>query len=379
MHEHEAKTVPRLCHTPRVHPEVQELQTKLKEILYDCAVEIRATKAALYLLTNDGRFELITQYGYRGVIRPLADRTDPVVDRCGRGRTPFFINGLGVEPRFSNVMFESASDRLLAAPIYLRGHMVGFVDMRDKAGKVLFDAADLPKAQRVADRIAEQFATRNVFNQRFITLSEAPQRATIVPPSMPADEAKAPAAPAATKPAAAAKPSLWGAERPAPSNVPALSTLIIEARGNADRIAVPESPETIGEPELAVIRELLRSMLLIPGAVVASVSAYGHMGGVQEIAARSSMTDEALNVLQSKLNLWMTKRGDAGGFVRTNINLPFGTNDAQITAAHIQKVFTAPVAAGSLRGLYLTVVFAAVPARGAHELLAAFHKQLRTA
>jgi HD-GYP domain-containing protein (c-di-GMP phosphodiesterase class II) len=362
-----------------VHPEVQELQNKLKEILYDCAVEIRATKAALYLLTNDARFELVTEYGFRGVVRPLADRTDPVVDRCGRGRTPFFINGLNVEARFSHVMFESASDRLLGAPIYLRGHMVGFIDMRDKAGKAPFEATDLPKAQKIAERVAEQFANRNVFNQRFITLSEAPQRATIVPPSVPASEAQAPAAPAPPKRAAAAKPSLWGAERSAPSNVPALSTLIIEARSNADRIAVPESPETIGEAELAVIRDLLRSMLLIPGAVVASVSAYGHMGGVQEIAARSSLTDEAVNVLQSKLNLWLTKRGDAGGFVRTNINLPFGTQDAQITAAHIQKVFTAPITAGSLRGLYLTVVFAATPDRGAHELLAAFHKQLQTA
>jgi len=364
-------------YTPRVHPEVQELQTKLKEILYDCAVEVRATKAALYLLTNDARFELITEYGYRGGIRPLADRTDPVVDRCGRGRTPFFINGLNAEPRFSHVMFESTSDRLLAAPVYLRGHMVGFIDMRDKAGKAPFEAADLPKAQRIAERIAEQFANRNVFNQRFITLSEAPQRETIVPTSVPTAEAKAPVS-APAKPAAA-KPSLWGAERAAATNVPAISTLIIEARSNADRIAVPESPETIGEAELIVIRDLLRSMLLIPGAVVASVSAYGHMGGVQEVSARSSMADEAVNVLQSKLNLWLTKRGDAGGFVRTNINLPFGTNDAQITAAQIQKVFTAPLAAGSLRGLYLTVVFAAAPDRGAHELLAAFHKQLQTA
>jgi hypothetical protein len=32
-----------------VHPDIEELQSKLKEILYDCAVEIRATKAALYL------------------------------------------------------------------------------------------------------------------------------------------------------------------------------------------------------------------------------------------------------------------------------------------------------------------------------------------
>lgn len=364
-----------------MHPEIQELQTKLKEILYDCAVEIRATKAALYLSTNDGRFELITEYGFRGVIRPLADRTDPVVDRCGRGRTPFFINGLNTEPRFSHVMFESASDRLLGAPLYLRGNLVGFVDMRDKAGKAPFEAADLPKAQKIVERIGEQFANRNVFNQRFITLSEAPPKATLVPPSMSPSEARvAPIVdPAPPKPAAPAKPSLWGAERSTPANVPALSTLIIEARSNADRIAVPESPDTIGEAELTVIRDLLRSMLLIPGAVVSSVSAYGHMGGVQEVAARSSLTDEAVNVLQSKLNLWLTKRGEAGGFVRTNINLPFGAKDAQITAAHIQKVFTAPITAGSLRGLYLTVVFAATPDRGAHELLAAFHKQLQTA
>jgi hypothetical protein len=359
-----------------MHPEVQELQTKLKEILYDCAVEIRATKAALYLLGNDARFELITEYGFRGVIRPTADRTDPVVDRCGRGRTPFFVNGLNTEPRFSQVMFESTTDRLLAAPIYLRGHLVGFVDMRDKAGKTPFEAADLPKAQRIAERISEQFNNRNVFGQRFITLSEAPERPAAIPPP----EVKATLAAPQVQPAASpSKPSLWPAEKPVSTNVPRLSTLIIEARGNAERIAVSESPPTIGEQELVTIRELLRSMLLIPGAVIASVSAYGHMGGVQELTARASLTDEAKNVLQSKLNLWLTKRGEAGGFVKTNVNLPFGTQDAPITPVQIQKVFTAPLAVGAMRGLYLTVVFAGTPDRAAHELLAAFHAQLQVA
>ena len=39
---------------------------------------------------------------------------------------------------------------------------------------------------------------------------------------------------------------------------------------------------------------------VIPGAVVGSVSAYGHMGGVQELTSRAALTDEAKNVLQSK-------------------------------------------------------------------------------
>ena len=45
----------------------------------------------------------------------------------------------------------------------------------------------------------------------------------------------------------------------------------------------------------------------------------------------------------------------------------------------MQKVFTAPVVAGALRGLYLTAGFAAPPDRNTHELLAAFHGQLQLA
>lgn len=357
-----------------MHPEVQELQSKLKEILYDCAVDIRASKAALYLLGSEGKFELVTEYGFRNAVRATADRNDPVIDRCGRGRTPFFVNGLNAEPRFSHIMFESASDRLLAAPVYLRGTLVGVIDMRDKGGKSLFDNTDLPKAQKIADRIGAQFANKNVFAQRFITLSDAPEQTLIVGTLAPV-EVK-PLNP--KQPLATPAPSRWPAERPKETNVPRLATLIIESRSNAERILVPESPESISERELASIRDMLRAILLIPGAVLASVSAFGHLGGVQEVAARSSPAEEALKVMQSKLNLWLTKRGDAGGPLRTNITLPFGNQEPPVTAAQIQKVFTAPVAAGSLKGIYLTIAFPDLPDRVAHELLSAFHAQLQS-
>src|SRR5207248_2595378 len=55
---------------------------------------------------------------------------------------------------------------------YLRGQLVGLIDMRDKAGKQAFDGTDVPKALRIADRIAELFTNKNVFNLRYITLSE---------------------------------------------------------------------------------------------------------------------------------------------------------------------------------------------------------------
>jgi len=118
-------------------------------------------------------------------------------------------------------------------------------------------------------------------------------------------------------------------------------------------------------------------VLLIPGAVAAMFSAFGHLGGVQEIAARSSLTDEARNMLQSKLTVWLSKRGESGGYAKAAVATPFGTSGLSIAPNDLQKVFTAPLLVGSMRGLYLTVGFAGVPDRVAHELLAALHGHLQ--
>jgi len=248
--------------SPAMHPEVAELQTKLKEILYDCAVEIRATKAALYLYDGADRFEMITEYGFRGTVRQFADRTDPVLDRCGRGRNAFFINGLTAEPRFSELLYESSTDRLLAAPVYVRGQLVGMIDMRDKAGKQPFENADVTKATKIADRIAELFANKNVFNLRYITLSEMNDaHGTVVPANVPIHSApgnalgnpapvNAPqvmpaAAPVAAPPPPAPAPAA-APKQQAKAFVPRLATMIIEARTAAERIVVPPPPVSIG-------------------------------------------------------------------------------------------------------------------------------------
>ena len=334
----------------------------------------------------------MTQYGFRGGLAESADKDHPLIDRCGRGRTAFFINGLTVEPRFSEMLYEAATDRLLAAPVYMRGQLVGVIDMRDKSAKALFDQGDLPKAQRIADRISELFVNKNVFGQRFITLSESPSATVFVPThasiaeSAPSSSsaARPAAAPAAPRPAPAAAPPLRPAAPPpaphqAKSHVPRVATMILEARAAAELMLETAHVETLGEAEVVAVRDVLRAMLLVPGVTVASFSAFGHMGGIQEVAARSTVTEEGMNFLQSKLNMWLTKRGETGGVLRTSVQQPFGTTAPAITPAQMQKVFTAPVAAGSLHGIYLTVAFAANPDRAAHEMLAAFHAQLQLA
>ena len=376
----------------RVHPEVDELRPKLKEILYDCAVDIKATKAALYLSDGTSKFELVTEYGFRGGARQIADMNDPMVDRCGRGRTPFYVNGVAAEPRFSELLFESSTDRLLAAPLYLRGQLVGFIDMRDKAGKLAFDQPDLGKAQAIAERIAALFADKNVFGQRFIQLSkvsgrhdapgviERPSGEPLVSAHPPVREQRA-AAPAAAAPAPAAvaapPPVAKKPKHDSGAFVPRLATLIINARSIASNTLVAAQPESLSEAEISAARDTLRSLLLIPDAVAAMFTAFGHAGGVQEIASRSTITDDAKNLLQSKLNMWLTKRGEAGGFLRTTVTTPFGTSGPPIGPNDVHKVFTAPLAAGSMRGLFLTVVFSSAPDRLAHELLAAMHNHMQ--
>ena len=372
-----------------MHPEVDELRPKLKEILYDCAVEIRATKAALYLFDGTSRFELVSEYGFRGVVRATADTNDPVVDRCGRGRTPFFVNGLAAEPRFAQLMYDSSTDRLLAVPLYSRGKLIGFIDMRDKGAKAAFEKEDLAKAQGIAERIVELVGAKNIFGHRFIELSqlapantpppsslpplEAPSRVSAEPPLPVQSQSQTSAA--APAPAAAPRPAV----QPPPqetAHVPRLATLVLEARTAASRMGVAAG-ESIGENELPAIREALRAILLIPGAVAATFSALDPSGGVQEISSRSTLTEEARNLIQSKLNVWLTKRGESSGFVRTSMHTPFGASGAPVTAADAQKVFTAPLQAGSMKGLYLTVAFAGNPDRVAHELLAVLHSHLQ--
>jgi hypothetical protein len=375
-----------------VHPEVEELRPKLKEILYDCAVDIRATKAALYLFDGASRFELVTEYGFKGGVRFAADTNDPLVDRCGRGRNAFFVNGVAADPRFSEILYEASTDRLLAAPLYARGKLIGLIDMRDKPGRQLFENADLPKAQRIAERMVELLVDKPIFGHRFITLSKLsgqhaaaePEGSTKIsgePPVRdhpfvtPAAATPTPPVPVSA-PAPAAAPALPH-RTDMRAHLPRLATLVIDARAIASRIMVAPAPELVGENELTAAREVLRSILLIPGAVAAVFSVFGPAGGVQDIVARSTVTDEAKNLLQSKLNVWLSKRGESGGAVRTSVITPFGTSGPPVGAADLQKVFTAPVTIGALHGLYLTVAFSGVPDRNAHELLAVLHAHLQ--
>src|SRR5215212_9330237 len=139
----------------RMIAELKSIEAQLKQVLYGCVEHVQATKAALYLSAsrdlNDKRYELVTHYQYNPADRKVVTANDDLVDRLAVKRSPFFVNGLGTDQRFSEMLFRQGNDRMLAAPLFSRGRLIGFIDMRDEAGRKPFEGPDVQAAQKIAD------------------------------------------------------------------------------------------------------------------------------------------------------------------------------------------------------------------------------------
>ncbi|MGZ5493538.1 MAG: GAF domain-containing protein, partial [Thermoanaerobaculia bacterium] len=138
-------------------PEIKALEPELKQILYNCVEHVKATKAALYLSSshdlNAKTFELVTSYQYNPADRKVINSSDDLVDRLAVKRSPFYVNGLAADQKFAEMQFRQGTDRMLATPLFARGRLVGFIDMRDKAGKKPFESPDLDAAKRIGDEV----------------------------------------------------------------------------------------------------------------------------------------------------------------------------------------------------------------------------------
>jgi hypothetical protein len=144
--------------------EISENEPKLKELLYNCLEQIRATKAALYIAESERQpFVLVTQYGFKDGLRKQIELSDPAIDLLLLKRVPFFLNSLGEDSRFAQTLDDASTSRMMVAPIYSRGRLYGFVDMRDKAAGKPFEHADSEAAQEIAQQFLDLFGERGIF------------------------------------------------------------------------------------------------------------------------------------------------------------------------------------------------------------------------
>lgn len=324
-----------------MQPEIEQLQPRFKEIVFGCMESIRATKAALYLLDGETGYVLITSYGFSDSIRKTIPPSDPLADRLVMRRAPFFVNGLNDEPRFAEMLFAAGTDRLLAAPVYSRGRLAGILDLRDKPGKQPFDTNDLALAQKIVEQLLGLFAEKQLYGQQSMQLGSGGDRDSEI----------------------AASNIL--------RTIELAKTVVARSLGSSSLTS-----RTLSEPEMASVALLLPSLLQLPSVLVASFASLGQMGGGQVIAAKTTMTEEAIEQFRAKLAGWSRKRGESDVLTRSAVRYPLGESGPPIQPERLQTVLSAPVKGASADTLVLSVAFDRPPDAPARSFLELFLRQI---
>ena len=346
--------------------EVLAIEPQLKQILYGCVEHVQATKAALYLsATKDltqKKFELVTSYQFNDAARRLVSSNDDLVDRLAVKRNAFFVNGVGADMRFSEMLFRQGTDRLLVTPLFARGRLVGFIDMRDKAGRKPFDAPDLEAARRIAEQVVTLLSARNLFGLAPIPVS-------------PADGTdRASMHTLVAEPVPVILDHRYDLSPPAVSAIESARSIMTRRQ-----YAQASGKRTFTEDDLEVVRLLLPAALAIPGATLASFTAIGQPGNPQAIVAIATVTDDAIEMLQSHLKSWL--RTNRYAEVRLapspeQLIYPFGSQVVPIAADGISTILSAAVNPQTFEGLVLTVAFERTPEAQAERALNLFLRQI---
>jgi hypothetical protein len=350
--------------------EVKAIEPKLKQILYGCVEHVQATKAALYLCTshdlNAKTYELVTSYQYNPADRKVVSANDDLVDRLSVRRNAFFVNGLGTDQRLAEMLFRQGNDRLLATPLFSRGRLVGFIDMRDKAGKKPFETQDVDAARRIGEEMLTVLATNKLFGLAPVQLSDAPQAERTSSTALSAPNIVMPSAPSAP------------AVRPGQIFTPAALQAIETARDLMSKRQHASHGRTrvLDEQDFEVVHLLLPATLAIPGAVLACFSAMGHVNNPQSIVAIATVTDDAMEMLQQHIRAWLARAGQPDMLMRPQLIYPFGVQVVPVSAAGISTILSAPVNPQSVEGLVLTVAFERTPEAQAQRALHIFLRQV---
>ncbi|HXG57962.1 MAG TPA: HD domain-containing phosphohydrolase, partial [Thermoanaerobaculia bacterium] len=347
-------------------PEIKAIETQLKQILYGCVEHVQATKAALYLSAsadlNERTYEIVTSYQFSDPERKVVKENDEIVDRLSVKRSAFFINGLGTDHRFSEMLFRQGTDRLLAMPLFARGRLLGFIDMRDKAGKKPFDTPDLDAAKKIADEMLAFLGSRNLYGIGKIPLVPDPTQKSL--PQTLTVSAAPEAAPAAHR-----------EPRPAQSAAAAIAAAR-ELMSKKQLTPSGVGRRTVTEQDVDVFRLLLPSALSVPGAVVAAITAVGVAGNPRAIASVASIADNAMEMLNQHVEDLLKRANQPHMLARPPVVYPFGVQAVPVSGSSITAIVSAQVPMQTIEGLMLTLVFERTGESQAHRALQVFLKQM---
>ncbi len=116
----------------------------------------QSVKGAIYTIDSSGFFRLKTQFGFTRTDRTLErfSRMDPLATHVYEHREPFFVNSLRQAGKLVDILEGASTTKILTAPIYLDGRIIGIVDIRDKAGRLPFTHEDIHELADLLRRFA---------------------------------------------------------------------------------------------------------------------------------------------------------------------------------------------------------------------------------
>ncbi|HEX7705862.1 MAG TPA: HD domain-containing phosphohydrolase [Thermoanaerobaculia bacterium] len=349
--------------------ELKAIEARLKQVLYGCVEHVQATKAALYLPSSHDlsqkSWEVVTSYQYNVSDRAVVKASDDLVDRMVVKRDAFYVNGLTADQRFAEMMFRQGNDRMLIAPLMSRGRLIGFIDMRDKAGRKSFEDADIKAAREISSQMLAVLSEHKLFGLEPLALVEDPA------PAITGSQETVP------RFASQREQPAGGASAPYTPSREALGAIDSARQYLSRRQLAPQTGKrTAGERELDAMRILLPSALAMPGALIAVLSMDGSLDNPRMVAARAELSDDAMTLILTHVGTILRGANQPHMTSRPAVLKPFGSEWTDIAATRITAIASLPVNPQSLDGLQLTVAFEQVSKDDASRVLQGFLRQL---
>ena len=312
------------------------VEQRYREALFSLLEKSKTTRSALYLMEPTGEFRLVAHYGFspRDLPVPTFGKDHPLVECVNRFRKPFYFNSPAEAHSLRRTMESSHTARLLAAPIYDDGRLVGIIEGRDKAGGEIYHPEDARAIGAVGNAIL------------------LIRRQTLGTPE--------PAAEPAEMPGFFELPT--GGEIPGSSaSEPAAEEL---PRPKIRRVTPPPSRPPITQREALLFRGFASTLLLDPKIAGVVFSLWSDEAAEFYIGARTAVADDARDsVVASAQEVFarLFPGRNAPAERRFNVDFPLGHGGEELRRDRIQALQTSALVAEEGRGILFSLIFTEEP------------------
>ncbi len=370
--------------------------------------KVRATRAALYLLDSSGGYRLAASFGFGRTDRlpELLQRTHPIPVTVFERREPYVVNDVREAGKLVGAMEATSSTRLLVAPLYLDGRIVGLLDVRDKAGREPFTNEDLPWVLEVLRRLAERVRSLPFY-------AAAGPTPGLVPETSPFDQTgpvavrrpgadagvlilesgRSPDAPppATTQPVVPVGPRIGPLPAPPPplqelsaDHLPTatlrLQRLVDETLAAAAGRRLPPLPAAVRETP--VQRLFLEAALLFPDVVGSALTFVEPSALATTVASRRPLAADAEAALAENVERIFAKAGARFGLPAARSATPLeaaGARGEPLPRADVAAIQSSVLWAGPEQVAILSLVFRHGPGADSRDALKSVHLLAKSA